>query len=132
MSGSEFPRLNLVEACEYNIATQLHVVVRQKKKEKIDRTRPLHQKQNKKSLANFHLKATVPLQWHFGVFFFFKSHFCIRAVVRDELAADVFNFWLQVGIVEASVWYPQASMVAVKSVSSCRRAGSVDAFKVIE
>lgn len=45
MSGSEFPRLNLVEACEYNIARRLHVVVRQKKKEKQnDRTRPLHQK----------------------------------------------------------------------------------------
>lgn len=44
----------------------------------------------------------------------------------------MFNFWVQVGMVEASVWYHQASMVAVKSVSSRRRAGSVDAFKVIE
>lgn len=62
------------------------------------------EKQNKKSLANSHLKATVPLQWHFGVCLCVCVYVCVfvflnliseyRAVVRDELAADVFNVWV--------------------------------------
>lgn len=50
----------------------------------------------------------------------FKRCLCLQPV------ADVFKFWFQVGIFEASACFHQALLVTIKKMYSC------DAFRVIE
>lgn len=69
----------------------------------------------------------------FWCFFFFSLNlFCIASSCKRRACSRCVQLLGSGGMVETSVWGHQASMVAVKSASSCRCAGSVDAFKVIE